>query len=147
MSTKSFRDTLRRKLEARFPDLSIPNADQPDLVAEFAAKNSLVGHATVWDNDTDAMIVVGEITHFHVDSSDGDPTTLNSEERIADAVIDWLGALFADEVLLWRSPTSRGAGGHLRFEADAEFSLMGPEDETFRWSGPVPNPLATAASR
>lgn len=144
MSNNSFRDTLRRMLETRFPDLSIPNSGQPNLVATFAAKNARVGPATVWDNDTDAMIVVGEITHLHFDSSDGDPTIVNTEERIADSVIDWLSALFADEVLLWRSPNRHGTGGHQRFEADAEFSLMGPEDETFRWSGPVPNPLATA---
>jgi hypothetical protein len=133
-------------LEARFPDLSSQNADRPDLVAEFAAKNALVGPATVWDNHTDVMIVVGEITHLHIDSSDGDPTTMNADERIADAVIDWLSALFADEVLLWRRRTSRGTGGHQRFKTDAEFSLMSPEDETFRWSGPVSNPLATTTS-
>ena len=92
------------------------------------------------------MIVVGEITHLHIDSSDGDPTTMNADERIADAVIDWLSALFADEVLLWRRRTSRGTGGHQRFETDAELSLMSPEDETFRWSGPVSNPLATTTS-
>jgi hypothetical protein len=134
-------------LEERFPGPPNADADRAGLVAVFAAKNAVVGHATVWDNDTDAMIVVGEITHLHIDSSDGDSTTTNVEGRIADAVVDWLGALFAEEILLWRSPTSRGLGGHQRFGADDEFSLMGPEDETFRWSGPVPNPLATAASR
>jgi len=117
------------------------------LVAEFVGKSPLVGPATVWDNETDAMIVVGDITHLHIDFSDGDPTTPNSNERIADAVIDWLNALFTDEILLWRSPSSPGAGGHQRFEADAVFSLMGPEDETFRWSGPVPNPLAAELPR
>jgi hypothetical protein len=137
----SFRETLIKELERAFPRAFSSEPHEPGAAATFPPKHPIVGEAGVWEEENGVAIGVGSITHFHIDAEGGDLSIPGAEERLAREVVAWLRDLFSDNVLLWRSRKYRGLGGHRRHSDDAFWSLMGPEDETFRWSGPVENPL------
>jgi hypothetical protein len=144
----SLRDILLTKLEDCFSGQFAAGPFGERLVATFTAVHPRVGDVTVWDDNDEVMIVVGDITHLHIDGSDvdrsGEPAQLDTgflelDERIAAAIVDWLSNLFGDKILLWCSPTSKGLGGHRHLPLTQDWSLMKPEHATFFWSGPVPN--------
>jgi hypothetical protein len=144
----SLRTKVLVELERAFPGQFAPGPSNERLIATFAGAHPLVGDVCIWDDGTEVMIAVGTITHLHIDDSDAPireqptPAEQAPEDAIASEVVAWLRDLFSDEILLWCSSRFPGTGGYQRFPEDAEWSILGPEDQTFRWSGPIQNPLA-----
>jgi hypothetical protein len=134
------RDILLPKLMERFPDRGLRAASPPDPVATFPAAHPAVGDLSIWDDGGEAMVAVGDITHGHFNPNDGSLTPEQVAERVAADVLGFLEDLFADRILLWKSPAG-GSGGWVVLGNDEALSLMDGDDLTFTWSGPVKNAL------
>jgi hypothetical protein len=132
------RDVLLPALAVCFPNLDFQIGQPPDPIAVFPAQHSAVGDVSIWDDGSEAMVGIGEITHGHF-SHYGDVSAEQIHEQVAAGVVAFLQDLFADRVLLWKS--SSGAGGWKIVGADERFSLLGPGDQTYLWSGPVENSI------
>jgi hypothetical protein len=142
MSPTAVRDALVPRLLERFHGRGLRLGFPPRPVATFPAAHPEVGDATVWDDGSEARVEVGEITHGHFNVYDEGLTDAERHERIALSVVRYLEDLFADRVLLWCSsgPGPR-RGGELLIGRAAP-SMIRPDDLTFLWSGPAPNPNA-----
>ena len=135
------RDVLIPKLKERFPERGLRTDVPPNPIATFPAAHPAVGDVSVWDDGEEATVAISEVTHGHFDSYDASLTPEQIENQIAAAVLDFLEDLFADRVLLWKSPDG-GSGGWRVLGEDQSLSLMDGDDQTFTWSGPVENPLS-----
>jgi hypothetical protein len=110
----------------------------------FPAAHPEVGDVSIWDDGDEATVAVGEITHGHFNPYDASLTPEETANRVAENVVAFLGDLFADGVLLWKTPGS-GAGGWRVLGLDHNFSLMDADALTYFWSGPAKNPLRGGA--
>jgi hypothetical protein len=134
------RDVLFPLLMSRFPRRGLRTGSSPDLVATFPAAHSAIGDLTIWDEGDEATLAIGMILHEHFNPEDASLTAEQIAERVAADVLDFLENLFADRVLFWRSPDSRSRGWLVSGE-DHGLPLINEDVQTFRWSGPVKNPL------
>jgi hypothetical protein len=129
------RDVLIPRLRERFPERGLRVADPPDPVATFPAAHPAVGAVTIWDDGDELTVAIGDITHGHFSSYEEGLAAGQRAEQIVSDVIAFLEGLFADRVLLWKSP---GGGGGWRILESAEgISSLDAGDLTFTWSGPV----------
>ena len=138
------RDLLLPALQANFPGRGFQLDDSPNAIGVFPAAHSEVGDVTIWDDGDEATIGIGEITHGHFNPYDETLTEHEIAQQVTFEVIDFLTDLFADRVLLWRTPNT-GAGGWQVLDDDNDFSLMDADDLTYLWSGPVKNPARVNA--
>jgi hypothetical protein len=135
------RDILLPRLMERFPGRGLRTGSPPDPIAVFPAAHPAVGEVSIWDDGDEAMVAIGDITHGHFNSDDESLTPEQKADQVAAGVLGFLEDLLADRALLWKSPDG-GSGGWRISEYDEMISLMDGVDLTFRWSGPVKNPLA-----
>ena len=136
---------LRRAFEETFSNRIATFGEPPSAVADFEAGHPIVGNASVWLEDGVPMVVIGDLTHRHFEGeSDGVVQPDEQAQVIAD-LVQFLHDLFADRVLLWRRPGTRGLGGSLAPADDIRWSLIEAADETFYWSGPATNPVQSDA--
>ena len=133
------RDALIEALRAAFPDRAFKSGAVGEPVAVFAAAHPSVGDASLFDDGDEIMVAIGEITHRHFDADDDVPAHDRMRIVVTQAV-EFLADMFADRVVVWRHPLHRGFGGSVGPCDEMEFSMMSKDAETFRWSGPTPNP-------
>ena len=133
------RDALLPVLRERFPGRGLREGAPPGPVAVFPPAHPEVGPVEIYDDGDEVSIFVGTITHLHIGPWTAGPEPVEcTPEAMAEDVASFLEDLFADRTLLWRSAS--GSGGSLPREGECPLTLLGPGDETFVWSGPVPNP-------
>jgi hypothetical protein len=104
-------DILIPALQEAFPSRGLRVASPPDPIATFPAACEQVGDLLILDHHQEATVVIGNITHFHVNPYDQD---LSDEQRfrwITEGIVEFLDALFADEVLVWCYSGGQGTGG------------------------------------
>jgi hypothetical protein len=131
------RNVLLPALLARFPNRGFRLGDSPNSIGVFPAAHDSVGDVTIHDDDDEATMFVGTITHLHFDG-DSSPKP-EFDQRITDEVVSFLGELFADRILLWKSPAP-GHDGAMPLQDAHNFSGISSDDLTYVWSGPIPNP-------
>jgi hypothetical protein len=131
-------------LQERFHGRGLRTGLPPDPIAVFPGIHEAVGDVSVWDDGEEATVGVGTITHGHFNPYDQSLTAEQVSIQVSEDVVGFLEDLFADKVLLWKSPDS-GSGGWRILGHDEQISLMDSEDITFVWSGPVENPLLGGA--
>jgi hypothetical protein len=134
------RDILIPMLETRFSGRGLRTGVPPEPIAIFPRVHEDVGDVSIWDDGEEATVAVGEITHGHFNPYDSTLSAEQVAQRVAADVIDFLGDLFADRIVLWRSADGRSGGWRTIDDGD-RLSLMDSEDQTYLWSGPVKNPL------
>jgi len=129
------RDHLTAAIKESFPSLPFSFSQSSNLVATLQPPFAEIGKLEIYDDGDEATVSISEITHGHFNPYDA---TLSEEQRdrqIVEDVISFLRALFADQVLLFRTP-SRGMGGWLRLDLSPEPPTLSSGREYFLWSGP-----------
>src|SRR5438094_4933911 len=127
------RDVLLPALLANFPNRGFRTDDAPNAIGVFPAAHEKVGDVTIWDDGNEATIGVGDITHGHFNPYDDTLTEQQTAERVTSDVVAFLTDLFADRVLLWKSPDG-GSGGWRILGHDNRYSIMDADDLTYLWS-------------
>lgn len=117
----------------------------PEPIAVFPAVHPEVGDVSIWDDGDEATVAIGDITHGHFGAYDGALSQEQIHEEVAKQVVAFLADLFADKVVLWRTPGRRLGGWYY---ADREpqgagttgclgrFLASPRKAERFLWSGP-----------
>jgi hypothetical protein len=146
-------ETLIPALRKAFPESELRTSVPPDPVATFPARHPEVGDVSIWDDDVEVTVSIGEITHGHFSPDDPALKPLEVAERVTQDVVAFLSKLFLDEVIVWKSPDGQSGGWRVLHEdgsdsvvveagAERELSLMDSKDVTYVWSGPIQNPEA-----
>jgi hypothetical protein len=129
------RDHLTAAIKESFPSLPFAFSQSSNLVASLQSPFAEIGRLVIYDDGDEATVSISEITHGHFNPYDA---TLSAEQRdrqIVEDVISFLHSLFADRVLLFRTP-SRRMGGWLRLDRSSEPPTLSSGREYFLWSGP-----------
>ena len=97
------------------------------------------GDIELFDDGHEVTVVVGKFTHSHFPPFIQEAPAQGQSAKIAKSVVEFLEALFADQIVLYGS--HRGGGGYIYRETMTQD--QGTEDEGgeeyFVWSGPVKN--------
>ena len=142
-ATPMIREILLPALQAKFPNRGFRRDDSANDIGVFPAAHAEVGDVTIDDDGNEATVYIGEITHGHFNPYDERLSEKEIAEHVASDVVNFLDDLFADRVLLWKSPDGR-SGGWRRLGEDNPYSIMDGDDITYLWSGPVKNPDSNA---
>jgi hypothetical protein len=117
-------DYLVPAIQKTFPDKPFVFAKPPHPVASLRSPCTQLGELQICDDGDEATVYITEATHGHFGCYDECLRTEAKEQQIAEDVIAFLSALFADRVVVWRIAHGRVAGGWKR---------LGPDD-------PLPKP-------
>lgn len=129
------RDLLIPQLLERYPNRGLTTNPADNPIATFAANLPEVGAVTIWDDGNEATLAIGQISHGHF--SVYDPTVTEEaavHQRVCDFVIDFLDALFADQVVLWVSDDGQ-SGGWQRLDLSPDINPPEPGGRFYVWSG------------
>ena len=132
------RDSLIRAIQQRFPDIAFSYFDATQPCARVSPNCEDIGDLEIYDDGNEATVSIREITHTHFNPYKKMPEH-DRDQWIADAVIDFLVALFTDRILLYRSEDRR-QGGFQCHDSPIDRSLPVPGTEQYQcfvWSGPV----------
>ena len=129
------RDQLIPALRERFPNESFTFSEPPEPIASLAARNPALGRLEIFDDGDEATLSITEITHGHFSCYEPCLTPEQHEATITTDVLDFLDALFADRVLLYRTP-NRSMGGWTRLDLSPEAERFSHGREYFLWSRP-----------
>ena len=132
------RDQLIPALRESFPTESFIFSEPPQPIASLPAPYPEIGRLDIYDDGDEATVDLTEITHGHFSCYDTDTTTEQREAMITADVIDFLHALFSDQILLYRTPT-RSMGGWTRLDLSPESERIRRDREYFVWTHPFHN--------
>jgi hypothetical protein len=132
------RDSLIPALRQRYPSVKFTFFDSPQPFARVASHHGDIGDLEIYDDGDEATVAITQITHGHFNPYQKMPES-ERDKWIAEAVIEFLDALFDDRVLFYRSPDRRGGGWQIHNEKiDRSRPVPGTEHyECFVWSGSV----------
>jgi hypothetical protein len=152
----TIRDVLLAALLDRFSDqgfqVGTPDAGPQtwlgDPTAWFPAKHPEVGEIRIWvtgiQNSTlgtvlSATVSIGQIIVDSFHNYDSHLDEGERVERVTNDVVRFLGELFADRLLFWRSTDGRRTGWRERGDAGYSEPLVLDDREyrTYVWSGPL----------
>jgi len=136
----SIRDVLVPMLVDRFPNRGLSLAEPPEPIAVFPGIHPDVGDVRIADRQTSADLAVGNIVYDHFfNPYDDERGTDEAVAGIANDVVRFLGELFADRLLMWRSVDGRTRGWRERGEAGHSAPLVIDDREylLYLWSGPL----------
>ena len=128
-------DLLIPMLKTQYAGREISFGSSPDPIAIFPASQAAVGRVLVHDEGDEATVYIEKITHGHFGSYDDN---LNQDEKykaIAEDVVEFLGALFSDGVLLYTSGGNL-MGGWKRLDAKKGPIHRMPLFRYYLWSKP-----------
>jgi len=136
MESVRIREVLVPALKESFPTRPFDRGELPNCIARFAAEHPAVGDVEITDDDTEATVYIGNITHRHFNPYDPSLSPLDLARTVSGEVIQFLTDLFADRVLLWAAPGGGQSGCQYPF--DGAVPTERPSDSNlFVWSGPL----------
>ncbi|MCI0739396.1 MAG: hypothetical protein L0Y72_10155 [Gemmataceae bacterium] len=121
------------KLRARFPGRGLRVSSPPSPSAVFPAIHPEVGDIQIYDDGDELTVVAGNFTHGHFSNYDEKLSPEQKASEIAEDVVSFLEALFADEVVFWGS--HERCGGWYNIGEDS--SSWAKDDKKYVWSGPL----------
>src|SRR6266403_1961803 len=107
-------DHLGRKLLERHPDWRFQTTATTSIV--FPAKNPAIGEAEVREHGAELILRLGRFTHQHYGNYDASIPPDEASDRITDSLVNFLEALFNDQIVLWGSH-GEGGGSSIRSSA------------------------------
>jgi len=127
------RDRLIPEIRKCFASAEISFESDSNLIARIPSIQEEVGDVVIYDDGDEATVEIDKISHGHF-GADWDEK-LPSDESIAENVVDFLKALFSDQVLLYTNLNGRIAGWTRLDLLDDPISIK--EDyRYFLWSKP-----------
>lgn len=126
---------LREMITERFPEIEIAatSPDGPAIV--IPARHRGIGNVSILDDGDEATLDIANITHGHFCDYTPNISEVEAARAISGDVVGFLAELFADRVLLWRSPPG---GGWRILQQEEEPRVHSDADTQFYfWSGPV----------
>lgn len=130
------RDVLRPRLAERFPTRKLRPGQFPNTVGSFVAEHPAIGDVEITDDESEATVYIGEITHGHFNPYDASLSPEQVADMVTDDVVEFLEDLFADRVLLWAMPGGKRGGWQRPFDGTVQPDLPS-EANVFVWSGPL----------
>jgi hypothetical protein len=123
-------DTLFPTLRERFPHRGLRFESRPVPCAVFPAVHPDVGDIQVCDDGDEVTVYAGKFTHGHFSNYD---EISGPEKRriISEDVVEFLDAVFTDQVIFWGSHGGGGGWHRLDFGPCED-----PEPGEYVWSGP-----------
>lgn len=114
--------------------------DKPDIV--FPSKHPEVGPIEIYDDGDEITIVVGTFTHGHFANYDDGISESERQDAIVKQTIEFLEAVFADQVVFWGSHETGGGWYHRdtdRRQTVVPVDCIGVDtpSKEFVWSGPL----------
>ena len=128
------RDVLIPRIKSEFDRTDIAYGTPPDPIAVFPAAQEAVGKVLIYDHGDEATVYIEKITHTHINPYDASLSGAEREKWIADQVVEFLRALFADKILLHIHNNGR-SGGWMSIAGGAPVDLSAHE-KYFLWSKP-----------
>lgn len=128
-------DYLIPALRAEFAGREIKFDVPPQPVATFPASQEAVGRVLIHDDGDEVTVYIENITHGHFDVYDAALRDEEKGKKIAENVINFLKALFSDQVLLFTGPNNR-YGGWTRLDLKDGPVELSPSLRYFLWSRP-----------
>jgi hypothetical protein len=135
MRIVTIRDLLIPAIKEAFPNLPFSFSTSRNLVATLQAPFPEIGELQIYDDGEEATVGISEVTHLHFNPDNATLTGDRRDRQIAEEVMGFLRALFADQVLLFRTP-NRGVGGWQRLDVSTKLPALSSDREYFLWSGP-----------
>jgi hypothetical protein len=129
------RDHLIAAIKESFPSLPFLFSQSSNPVAKLQPPFAGIGTLDIYDDGEEATVDITEVTHGHFNPYDASLSEEQRDRQIVEDVISFLRALFADRVLLFRTP-GRGIGGWVRLDVSPEPPTFDAGREYFLWSGP-----------
>ena len=126
-------DYLIPHLKEKFPNGAFLVAMSPRPNVVFPAVHSEVGNIEVCDDGNELTLYLGKFTHCHYSNYEEGLTTEQKEKQIAEETIEFLGSLFADQIVFWGS---HDEGGGCYHRDDGQGSLAKGKKK-YVWSGPL----------
>jgi hypothetical protein len=130
------RDKLIPRLEEKYGGRGVRIGLPPDPIAVFPAKHPSVGELSISDDEYEATVYVGDITHGHFNSYDGALTQEEIDTEVTEEILAFLDDMFADKYLLWKC-RDNGSGGWQHLDYRDKPSEPRQNTEYFVWSGPI----------
>jgi hypothetical protein len=135
MPGRALRDLLIPILTERFGDRHL-TVGAGEHVATFAAAHPDFGELVILDDGDELTVSVGRLTHTHFGPVRDVSVTEDVEMTILQPLVEFLGELFADRLLVWCVPGKRA--GYQSVSNPVEHI---PKDAMmFMWSGPWRGP-------
>jgi hypothetical protein len=104
-------DVLIPTLRARFADKGLVVGSPPDPIAAFPARCAEVGDLRIYDDGEEVTLSIDKVAHTHVNPYDEAKSMNEVAQWVTDYVVEFLGDLFADRVLLWAVDGGKRMGG------------------------------------
>ena len=104
-------------------------------IATIQAAHPDVGDVLIYDDEDEATVFVGDITHNHYNPYDETLSQEQVDNAVTEDVIEFLEALFRDKILMWK--TGRGGGGSTHIEHEENIDKIVENNKAFLWSGPI----------
>lgn len=124
-------DILLPKLLKQFPEARarVESGDPPRVT--IPAVHPRVGDLVLQDDGHEITAYVGHFTHSHFSNYDDIPVS-DKEQLIAEDVMQFLGLLFSNRVIMWGSHESGGGWRSISYD-DAPRR----DSNEYVWSGPL----------
>lgn len=119
-------------LRERFPERGLVERPPPDPCAVFPGTHPGIRAVSIYDDGDELTVCIDDLTHGHFAEYDDRVSDAEREQRIVDAVVEFLDALFADQIAVWGE--ANVGGGWYRI--DERRSGGPPGVPEFVWSGP-----------
>lgn len=129
------RERLIPELKREFAGWEIEFAAPPQPIATFPAAQPAVGRVLIYDDGDEVTVLIENVTHSHFNPYDESLSEAERDKMVTEDVVDFLKALFSDQVLLHSSPDNR-SGGWTRLDIEGGPVELSKSFRYFLWSRP-----------
>ena len=120
-------------LRRRFPDRGLVAGEPPDPCAVFPGTHPGIRGVSIYDDGSEFTVCVDDITHGHFGEYAEGLSDAEHADRVVGSVVEFLDALFADQVAVWGE--ANVGGGWYRIDLGGADGRAGVQE--FVWSGPL----------
>jgi hypothetical protein len=119
-------------LRERFPGRGLTEGERPGPCARFPGIHPGICGVSIYDDGEELTVCVHDLTHGHFAEYDNELPDAERRRRIVDAVVEFLDALFSDQIAVWGQ--ANVGGGWYRIGLGGSGGRPGIQE--FVWSGP-----------
>ena len=118
-------------LRERFPGRGLAEGAPPGPCARFPGIHPGIRGVSIYDDGDELTLCIDDLTHGHFAEYDNELPEVERQRRIVEAVVDFLDALFADQVAVWGQANVGGGWYRINLGSSGRNGV-----QEFVWSGP-----------